>query len=70
MEVDDRFDSVPRRKVELPGEPVQPGVDPAVVIGEVEFGSEPAPVAHELEADQIHVPLLQRYEILFGHAVR
>ncbi|MPN09503.1 hypothetical protein SDC9_156793 [bioreactor metagenome] len=70
VEVDHHLDAVLLRPVENLRKMVQLPRQPAVVFGEVEFGADLPPVAHDLVTEQIDVPRLEGLEIVLGHRVR
>ena len=67
MQIDDKPDAVFFRKSGRILDFIEPLVQPAVILIEVKFRIEFVPVAHDLHANQIDVPLFQGTEHFFCH---
>ena len=65
MQIDDEFDVVLLRLIHRFLKVVEFAVQPLVILGEIDFRPDRSPVAGLLGADQIHIPLLQGFEV-FG----
>ncbi|MPN48823.1 hypothetical protein SDC9_196435 [bioreactor metagenome] len=66
MQVDHHLESMPGGLFQGPLEIFQPGIQPAVIISQVAVRKLGAPIAAELETDQVHLPLRQRFEVVPG----